>query len=71
MVQAQNMSTTIPAAAIILTIVVPTPSKGEGGEFSKVQKERLLVELFKKRKKHFAALRAHEKRNKPPTKTQM
>nr|GEW10393.1 hypothetical protein [Tanacetum cinerariifolium] len=43
----------------------------EREEFSKVQKERLLVELIEKRKKHFAALRAQEKRNKPPTKTQM
>nr|GEV17604.1 hypothetical protein [Tanacetum cinerariifolium] len=29
------------------------------------------VELIEKRKKHFVALRAQEKRNKPPTKTQM
>nr|GEU67616.1 copia protein [Tanacetum cinerariifolium] len=40
-------------------------------EFSKVEKARLLVELIEKRKKHFAALRAQEKRRKPPTKTQM
>nr|GFA27972.1 hypothetical protein [Tanacetum cinerariifolium] len=43
----------------------------EREEFSKVQKARLLVELIEKRKKHFAALRAQEKRNKPPAKTQM
>nr|GEW10673.1 hypothetical protein [Tanacetum cinerariifolium] len=43
----------------------------EREEFSGVQKERLLVELIEKRKKHFAALRAQEKRNKPPTKTQI
>nr|GEV56704.1 hypothetical protein [Tanacetum cinerariifolium] len=43
----------------------------EREEFSKVQKARVLVELIEKRKKHFAALRAQEKRNKPPTKTQM
>nr|GEV77399.1 hypothetical protein [Tanacetum cinerariifolium] len=43
----------------------------EREEFSEVQKARLLVELIEKRKKHFAALRAQEKRNKPPTKTQM
>nr|GEU51646.1 hypothetical protein [Tanacetum cinerariifolium] len=43
----------------------------EREEFSKVQKARLLVELFEKRKKHFAALRAQEKRNKPPTKAQI
>nr|GEY92232.1 hypothetical protein [Tanacetum cinerariifolium] len=36
-----------------------------------VEKERLLVELIEKKKKHFAALRAQEKRSKPPTKTQM
>nr|GFA58042.1 hypothetical protein [Tanacetum cinerariifolium] len=36
-----------------------------------MQKARLLVELIEKRKKHFAALRAQEKRNNPPTKTQM
>nr|GFA10644.1 hypothetical protein [Tanacetum cinerariifolium] len=43
----------------------------EREEFSEVQKARLLVELIEKRKKHFAALRAQEKRNKPPTKAQM
>nr|GEZ06249.1 hypothetical protein [Tanacetum cinerariifolium] len=31
----------------------------------------MLVELIEKRKKHFASLRAQEKRNKPPTKAQM
>ncbi|GKD35465.1 hypothetical protein Tco_1250974 [Tanacetum coccineum] len=34
------------------------------------EKARLYVELLEKRKKHFAALRAQEKRNKPPTKAQ-
>ncbi|GJX96441.1 putative ribonuclease H-like domain-containing protein [Tanacetum coccineum] len=34
------------------------------------EKARLFVELLEKRKKHFAALRAQEKRNKPPTKEQ-
>nr|GEY93092.1 hypothetical protein [Tanacetum cinerariifolium] len=43
----------------------------EREEFSEVEKARLLVELIEKRKKHFAALRAQEKRSKPPTKTQM
>nr|GEY07216.1 hypothetical protein [Tanacetum cinerariifolium] len=43
----------------------------EWEEFSEVQKARLLVELIEKRKKHFAALRAQEKGNKPPTKTHM
>nr|GEU50938.1 hypothetical protein [Tanacetum cinerariifolium] len=129
-VQEQEMSTTIPAAATIVTTAVPTlrakcivfheqkqsqiptfsSSKDKGKakmiesevsikkkdqmrivktimdadrlfakrlqarereEFSEVQKERLLVKLIEKRKKHFAALRAQEKRNKPPTKTQI
>nr|GEU58662.1 reverse transcriptase domain-containing protein [Tanacetum cinerariifolium] len=43
----------------------------EREEYSEVQKARLLVELIEKRKKHFAALRAQEKRNKPHTKAQM
>nr|GFC98284.1 hypothetical protein [Tanacetum cinerariifolium] len=43
----------------------------ERKEFSEVQKARLLVELIEKRKKHFTAMRAQEKRNKSPTKTQM
>nr|GEW19821.1 putative ribonuclease H-like domain-containing protein [Tanacetum cinerariifolium] len=43
----------------------------EREEFFKVQKARLLVELIKKRKKDFAALRAQDKRSKPPTKMQM
>nr|GEW67225.1 hypothetical protein [Tanacetum cinerariifolium] len=43
----------------------------ERKEFSNVQKARLLAELIEKRKKHFDALRALEKRSKPPTKTQM
>nr|GEV20613.1 hypothetical protein [Tanacetum cinerariifolium] len=132
-VQEQKMSTTIPAAATIVTTVVPTPRAKvplkkkehirideeyarklqaeeqkatrlsraqqdeeannswdniqammdadrllaerllarEREEFSEVQKARLLVEMIEKRKKHFAALRAQEKRRKPPTKTQM
>nr|GEX10212.1 hypothetical protein [Tanacetum cinerariifolium] len=115
--QEQEMSTTIPAAATKVTTVVPTSrakesyklknkrQQGLAGlnkikkltilgityklllyanrllakrlqarereDFSEVQKARLLVELIDKRKKHFAALRAQEKRSKPPTKTQM
>ncbi|GJS46440.1 hypothetical protein Tco_0596561 [Tanacetum coccineum] len=34
------------------------------------EKSKVFVELLEKRKKHFAALRAQEKRNKPPTKAQ-
>nr|GEX43646.1 integrase, catalytic region, zinc finger, CCHC-type, peptidase aspartic, catalytic [Tanacetum cinerariifolium] len=43
----------------------------EKEEFSEEQKARLLVELIEKRKKHFAALRTQEKRNKPPIKEQI
>nr|GEX23281.1 ribonuclease H-like domain, reverse transcriptase, RNA-dependent DNA polymerase [Tanacetum cinerariifolium] len=43
----------------------------EREEFFEEQKARLLVELIEKRKKHFAALRAQEKRNKTPTKAQI
>ncbi|GJU83789.1 putative ribonuclease H-like domain-containing protein [Tanacetum coccineum] len=39
-------------------------------ELTDEEKARLFVELLEKRKKHFAALRAQEKRNKPPTKAQ-
>nr|GEX22144.1 protein ALP1-like [Tanacetum cinerariifolium] len=86
-IQEKKMSSTIPTAATIVTIVVPTPrakammdddrllaeklQAREREEFSEVQKARLLVELIEKKNKHFAALRAQEKRNKPPTKTQM
>nr|GEW92324.1 putative ribonuclease H-like domain-containing protein [Tanacetum cinerariifolium] len=105
-VQEQEMSTTIPAAAIkdkgkakMIKPEVPLKKKDqmrideeydniqammdadrllterlqarEKEEFSKVQKARLLVELIEKRNKHFTALRAQEKRRKPPIKTQM
>nr|GEY76231.1 hypothetical protein [Tanacetum cinerariifolium] len=43
----------------------------EREEFYEVQKVRLLVKLIEKIKKHFTAMRAQKKRNKPPTKTQM
>nr|GEV76946.1 hypothetical protein [Tanacetum cinerariifolium] len=66
-VQEQEMSTTIPVAATIVTTDVPTPRAKlharERKEFSEEQKARL--------KKHFTALRDQEKRSKPPTKTQM
>ncbi|GJX49233.1 putative ribonuclease H-like domain-containing protein [Tanacetum coccineum] len=42
----------------------------EQKELADEEKARLLVELLEKRKKHFTALRAQEKRNKPPTKAQ-
>ncbi|GJZ70926.1 hypothetical protein Tco_0634777 [Tanacetum coccineum] len=42
----------------------------EQEELTNEEKARLFVELLEKRKKHFVALRAQEKRNKPPTKAQ-
>ncbi|GJY58584.1 ribonuclease H-like domain-containing protein [Tanacetum coccineum] len=42
----------------------------EQEELTDEEKVRLFVELLEKRKKHFAALRVQEKRNKPLTKTQ-
>ncbi|GJU18098.1 hypothetical protein Tco_1146064 [Tanacetum coccineum] len=42
----------------------------EQEELTDEEKARLFIELLKKRKKHFAALRAQENRNKPPTKAQ-
>ncbi|GKD17115.1 hypothetical protein Tco_1206273 [Tanacetum coccineum] len=42
----------------------------EQEELTDEEKAKLFMEFIKKRRKHFAALRAQEKRNKPPTKTQ-
>ncbi|GJZ61677.1 hypothetical protein Tco_0617814 [Tanacetum coccineum] len=42
----------------------------EQGEITIEERSRLFVELMKKRKKHFAVLRAQEKRRNPPTKAQ-
>ncbi|GKC25015.1 hypothetical protein Tco_1027165 [Tanacetum coccineum] len=42
----------------------------EQEQLSIEEKLKLFVELLEKRKKHFATLRAQEKRNKPPTKAQ-
>ncbi|GJU60576.1 hypothetical protein Tco_1238342, partial [Tanacetum coccineum] len=42
----------------------------EQEQLSIEEKSKLFVELLEKRKKHFAALRAKEKRSKPPTKEQ-
>ncbi|GJX84100.1 hypothetical protein Tco_0333581 [Tanacetum coccineum] len=42
----------------------------EQEELTDEEKARLFVELLEKRKKHYEALRAQEKRNKPPTKAQ-
>ncbi|GJR11382.1 hypothetical protein Tco_0794034 [Tanacetum coccineum] len=40
----------------------------ERGELTDEEKGKLFVELMEKRRKHFATLRAQEKRNRPPTK---
>ncbi|GJR24428.1 hypothetical protein Tco_0972955 [Tanacetum coccineum] len=42
----------------------------EREELTIEEKSKLFVELMNKRRKHFAELRAQEKRNKPPTKAQ-
>ncbi|GJW44962.1 putative ribonuclease H-like domain-containing protein [Tanacetum coccineum] len=42
----------------------------EQGEITIEERSRLFVELMNKRKKHFAKLKAEEKRRKPPTKAQ-
>ncbi|GJS10707.1 hypothetical protein Tco_0367503 [Tanacetum coccineum] len=42
----------------------------EQGEITIEERSRLFIELMNKRKKHFAMLRAEEKRRKPPTKAQ-
>ncbi|GJT15731.1 hypothetical protein Tco_0874437 [Tanacetum coccineum] len=42
----------------------------EQGKITIEERSRLFVELMNKRKKHFAMLRAEEKRRKPPTKAQ-
>ncbi|GJY15697.1 hypothetical protein Tco_0386119 [Tanacetum coccineum] len=42
----------------------------EREELTDEEKGKLFMELMEKRRKHFTAFRAQEKRNKPPTKTQ-
>ncbi|GJT28418.1 hypothetical protein Tco_0908693 [Tanacetum coccineum] len=42
----------------------------EREELTNEEKAKLFMELMEKRRKHFAALRAQEKRNRPPTKAQ-
>ncbi|GKF92954.1 hypothetical protein Tco_0279673, partial [Tanacetum coccineum] len=42
----------------------------EREELTNEEKAKLFMELMVKRRKHFAALRAQEKRNRPPTKAQ-
>ncbi|GKF86972.1 hypothetical protein Tco_0254799, partial [Tanacetum coccineum] len=42
----------------------------EQEELTDEEKAKLFMEFMEKRRKHFAALRAQEKRKRPPTKTQ-
>ncbi|GKB47361.1 hypothetical protein Tco_0898114 [Tanacetum coccineum] len=42
----------------------------EQGEITIEERSRLFIELMNRRKKHFAKIRAQEKRSKPPTKAQ-
>ncbi|GKB55875.1 hypothetical protein Tco_0912061 [Tanacetum coccineum] len=42
----------------------------EQHELTTEEKSTLFVQLLEKRKKHFAATRAEEKRNRPPTRAQ-
>ncbi|GKC61666.1 hypothetical protein Tco_1089264 [Tanacetum coccineum] len=42
----------------------------EREELTDEEKGKLFMELMEKRRKHFATLRAQEKRNRPPTKAQ-
>ncbi|GJX61181.1 hypothetical protein Tco_0294081 [Tanacetum coccineum] len=42
----------------------------EREELTNEEKGKLFMELMEKRRKHFAVLRAQEKRNRPPTKAQ-
>ncbi|GJW43784.1 hypothetical protein Tco_0072583, partial [Tanacetum coccineum] len=64
-------------------VVVPEPSEfrvpqesqerlqsKEREKLTDKEKGKLFMELMEKRRKHFAALRAQEKRNRPPTKAQ-
>ncbi|GJR33269.1 uncharacterized mitochondrial protein-like protein [Tanacetum coccineum] len=53
-------------------IVLPEEltNQKEREELTDEEKGKLFMELMEKRRKHFAALRAQEKRNRPPTKAQ-
>nr|GEV98691.1 retrovirus-related Pol polyprotein from transposon TNT 1-94 [Tanacetum cinerariifolium] len=80
-IKVAKLKVILTAATTVTTAITTLRAKGiifmnklqarEREEFLDVQKARLLVELIEKRRKHFAALRAQEKRNIPPTKSQM
>ncbi|GJR39550.1 hypothetical protein Tco_1215234 [Tanacetum coccineum] len=51
-------------------LLAKRPQSKEREELIDEEKPKLFMELMEKRRKHFAALRAQEKRNRPPTKAQ-
>ncbi|GJT33418.1 ribonuclease H-like domain-containing protein [Tanacetum coccineum] len=51
-------------------LLVERLQSNEREELTNKEKAKLFMELMEKRRKHFAALRAQEKRNRPPTKAQ-
>ncbi|GJX79860.1 hypothetical protein Tco_0328009 [Tanacetum coccineum] len=51
-------------------LLAETLQTREREELTDEEKGKLFMKLMKKRRKHFAALRAQEKKNKPPTKAQ-
>ncbi|GJT86859.1 hypothetical protein Tco_1068576 [Tanacetum coccineum] len=51
-------------------LLAKTLQTREREELTDEEKGKLFMELMEKRRKHFAALRAQEKRNRPPTKAQ-
>ncbi|GJY99775.1 putative ribonuclease H-like domain-containing protein [Tanacetum coccineum] len=62
-----------PSESITTTTTIPSKVKvkaQEQEEFTDEEKAKLFVQLLKARKKHFAAKRAEEKRNGPPTRAQ-
>ncbi|GKC28456.1 hypothetical protein Tco_1035750 [Tanacetum coccineum] len=61
-----NVQAMIEAARLLVEIL----QVREQEELIDEEKARLFIELLEKRKKHFTALRAQEKKNKPPTKEQ-
>ncbi|GJY45304.1 hypothetical protein Tco_0434367, partial [Tanacetum coccineum] len=71
----QGISFREPSVATTTITAAPEPTQDKGKaqeqeELSNAEKATLFVQLFEKKRKHFAAKRAEEKRNKPPTQAQ-
>ncbi|GJS44698.1 hypothetical protein Tco_0594819 [Tanacetum coccineum] len=71
----QGISFREPSVATTTITAAPEPTQDKGKaqeqeELSNAEKATLFVQLLEKRRKHFAAKRAEEKRNKPPTQAQ-